>query len=107
MIIGHLPTEKITRDRKRLKKTFINSSIAREVFDGQHRKQLEIPLFIDCYNYYMNSVDVANQLRATATVHFSRNEKEFFPGMFWAIDMILTNSWKIYESLYGPFLSST
>jgi hypothetical protein len=27
--------------------------------------------------------------------------------MFWAIDMILTNSWKIYESLYGPFLSST
>jgi rubredoxin len=25
--------------------------------------------------------------------------------MFWAIDMILTNCWKIYESLYGPFLS--
>ena len=55
----------------------------------------------------MNSVDVANQLRATATVHFSRNEKEFFPGMFWSIDMILTNCWKIYKSLYGPFLSST
>ena len=55
----------------------------------------------------MNSVDVANQLRATATVHFSRNEKEFFPGIFWAIDMILTNCWKIYESLYGPFLSPT
>src|SRR5437762_1654643 len=55
----------------------------------------------------MNSVDVANQLRATATVHFSRNEKEFFPGMFWAIDMILTNCWKIYESLYGPFISPT
>jgi rubredoxin len=54
----------------------------------------------------MNSVDIANQLRATATVHFSRNEKEFFPGMFWSIDMILTNCWKIYESLYGPFLSS-
>src|SRR5438045_643865 len=55
----------------------------------------------------MNSVDVANQLRAIAIVHFSRNEKEFFPGMFWAIDMILINSWKIYKSLYGPFLSST
>jgi hypothetical protein len=27
--------------------------------------------------------------------------------MFWAIDMILTNYWKIYESLYGPFLSLT
>ena len=55
----------------------------------------------------MNLVDVANQLWATVIVYFSRNEKEFFPGMFWAIDMILTNCWKIYESLYGPFLSST
>src|SRR5436190_23075599 len=107
MTTGHIPTEKITRNRKRPKKTSTNSTIAREVFNGQHRKQLEIPLFIDCYNHYMNSVDVANQLRATATVHFSRNEKEFFPGIFWAIDMILTNCWKIYESLYGPFISST
>ena len=55
----------------------------------------------------MNLVDIANQLRAIAIVHFSRNEKEFFPGIFWAIDMILTNYWKIYESLYGPFISST
>ena len=27
--------------------------------------------------------------------------------MFWVIDIVLTNSWKIYESLYGLFLSST
>src|SRR5271170_536541 len=107
MTTGHIPTEEITRNRKRPKKTSTNSTIAREVFDGQYRKELEIPFFIDCYNHYMNSVDVANQLRATAIVHFSRNEKEFFLGMFWAIDMILTNCWKIYESLYGPFLSST
>jgi hypothetical protein len=107
MTTGHLPIEEITRDRKRSKKISTNSSIAREVFDGQHRKQLEIPLFIDRYNYHMNSVDIANQLRATVIVYFSRNEKEFFPGMFWSIDMILTNCWKIYESLYGPFLSST
>ena len=50
---------------------------------------------------------MANQLRATVIVYFSRNEKEFFLGIFWAINMILTNCWKIYESLYGPFLSST
>ena len=82
MTTGHLPTEEITRDRKRLKKISINSSIAKEIFNRQHRKKLKIPLFIDCYNHHMNSVDVANQLRATATVHFSRNEKEFFLGMF-------------------------
>jgi hypothetical protein len=55
----------------------------------------------------MNLVDVVNQLRAIVIVHFFRNEKEFFPGMFWAIDMILTNYWKIYESLYGPFILPT
>jgi hypothetical protein len=91
MTTGHLPTKKITRDRKRPKKTSTNSSIAREVFNKQHRKQLEIPLFIDCYNHHINSVDITNQLRATATVHFSRNKKEFFPRMFWSINMILTN----------------
>src|SRR5947207_15865067 len=90
MTTGHIPTEKITRNRKRKKKTSTNSTIAREIFDGQYRKELEIPIFIDCYNHYMNSVDIANQLRATATVHFSRNEKKFFPRIFWAINMILT-----------------
>jgi hypothetical protein len=39
----------------------------------------------------MNLVDIANQLRAIVIVYFSRNEKEFFPGIFWSIDMILTN----------------
>jgi hypothetical protein len=91
MITGHVPIEEITRNRKRLKKTSINSTIAREVFDEEYRKLLEISLFIDCYNYYINSVDIANYLRATVIVYFSRNEKEFFPGIFWAIDMILTN----------------
>jgi hypothetical protein len=33
MIIEYLPIKEITRDRKRLKKIFINSSIAREVFN--------------------------------------------------------------------------
>src|SRR6266516_5343988 len=104
MTTDHVPTEEITRNRKRPKKTSINSTIAREVFDGQYRKELKIPLFIDSYNHYMNSVDIANQLRATETVHFSRNEKEFFPGMFWAIDMILTYCRKIYETLSGPLI---
>jgi hypothetical protein len=69
----------------------INSTIVREVFNGQHRKELEIPLFIDRYNYHINSIDVANQLRAIIIIHFSRNKKEFFLGIFWAINMILTN----------------
>jgi hypothetical protein len=34
MTTGHLPTEKITRDRKRPKKISTNPSIVKEVFDG-------------------------------------------------------------------------
>ena len=82
MTTEYLPIKEITRYRKRPKKTSTNSTIAREVFNEQYRKELEIPLFIDSYNHYMNSVDIANQLRAIATVHFSRNEKEFFPRIF-------------------------
>jgi len=62
MTIGHLPIEEITQNRRRSKKTSINSSIAREVFNRQHRKELKILTFIDYYNHYINSVDVANQL---------------------------------------------
>jgi hypothetical protein len=91
IIIDHIPTKKITRNRKRPKKIFINSTITREVFNGQYRKELEIPLFIDCYNYYINSVDVTNQLRVIIIIYFSRNEKEFFLGIFWVIDIILTD----------------
>ena len=91
MITGYLFIKEIIRNQKRPKKTFINSFIAKKVFNREYRKKLEISLFIDCYNHHMNSVDMANQLRAIATVYFSRNEKEFFPGIFWFIDMILTN----------------
>ena len=62
MTTGHVPTEEITRNRKRPKKSSTNSIIAREVFDGEYRKELEIPLFIDYYNHYINSVDITNQL---------------------------------------------
>jgi hypothetical protein len=60
MTTGHLPTEEITRNRKRPKKTSINFTIAKEAFNREYRTLLKISLFIDCYNHYMNSVDVIN-----------------------------------------------
>ena len=62
MTISYISTKKITQNRKRLKKTSINSIIAKKIFNGQYRKKLKISLFIDLYNYYMNSINVANQL---------------------------------------------
>lgn len=60
MTTGHVPIEEIIWNQKRLKKSSTNSTIVREVFDGEYRKKLEIPLFIDCYNHYMNSVNIIN-----------------------------------------------
>ena len=60
MTTGHIPTEEITRNRKRPKKISINSIITKEVFNEQYYKELKIPLFINYYNYYINSIDIAN-----------------------------------------------
>jgi hypothetical protein len=60
MTTGHISIEEITRNRKRPKKTSTNSTIVREVFDEKYRKELNIPLFIDYYNHYINSINVTN-----------------------------------------------
>ena len=48
------------KSRKRLAKTLTNARIARKAFGSEHTKKLEIPLFIDDYNYYIRGVDLAN-----------------------------------------------
>jgi hypothetical protein len=46
--------------RKRPAKTSTNSRIVRQVFGDDHRKELQIPCFIDNYNYHIRGVDLAN-----------------------------------------------
>lgn len=96
MTTGHDLTTKVIRERKRPKPTSTNAKITRAPFGDSARKDLPIPAFIDGYNHYMGAVDRANQLRKYFTIHFPRNEKEFFPGLFWCIDMVVTNSYKIH-----------
>ena len=55
----------------------------------------------------MGGIDQSNQLRAAFTTHFPRNLKEFFPGMFWAIDLAVYNSWKLHLALNGSQTSKT
>ena len=107
MTTGHYPTDIIDRERKRPKKTASNATITRKPFGDQSTKMLPIPTFIDDYNHYMRGVDQANQLRAAFTTHFSRNRKEFFPGMFFAIDVAVSNSYKLHLALNGVKKSSS
>ena len=59
----------IKKSRKRLTKTLTNARIARKAFSSKHTKKLEIPLFIDDYNYYIRGVDLANQFKAAYETH--------------------------------------
>jgi hypothetical protein len=46
--------------RRRPGKTSTNAAIARRVFGEEVTKELEIPIFINDYNHYMNEIDLAN-----------------------------------------------
>ena len=59
----------IKKSRKRLAKTLTNARIARKAFSSEYTKKLEIPLFINDYNYYIRGVDLANQFKAAYETH--------------------------------------
>jgi hypothetical protein len=46
--------------RKRPRKTSTNALITRRIFSDEVTKELDIPIFINDYNYYINGVDLAN-----------------------------------------------
>jgi hypothetical protein len=82
MTTGHRIEPKVFQKRKRLKKTALNARITYESFSENPIKILSIPLFIDDYNHCMRGIDQSNQLQASFTTHFSRNQKEFFSRAF-------------------------
>jgi hypothetical protein len=84
---------------KRFKITSTNAKIAREPFGDESVKLLSIPVFIDDYNHYINGVDKANQLRSSFITYFERNQKEFFPGVFFSLDLAAKNSYKLNLAL--------
>ena len=65
----HTANDFITRQRKRLAKTSISARIIRLVFGDNLIKKLEIPIFIDDYNYNIGGVDIANQLRESFEIY--------------------------------------
>ena len=65
----HSPTGFIAQKRKWPAKTSTNGTLVRRVFGDKVIKELDIPVFINDYNYYMGAVDVSNQLQASYTVH--------------------------------------
>jgi hypothetical protein len=85
----HTGKEWVVRERKKPKASLSNPVITRALFKAfpstdkhliaarrscrgkeyVHRRLLPIPGMVDDYNYFMNGVDIADQLRAKFTVH--------------------------------------
>ena len=107
MTSGISLSEIVERERKRPRKTASNSIVTRKPFRDQPTKILSIPLFIDYYNHYMRGVDQANQLRVAFTTHFRRNLKEFLSGIFWCLDLVVTNSYKLHLAINGSKTTKT
>ena len=62
----------VKRLRRRSAKTTTNAHTSRAIFEEMTTKELDIPVFIDIYNRYINEVNNADQLRSyyiTQRVH--------------------------------------
>ena len=76
----------------------------RDVFNKATRRMEPLQFLrlnqIDTYNYGMGSVDVADQLRVFYRLdHWLRNRKWWWSVLFWAIGVILTNSYVLYTKM--------
>ena len=88
-------TETVRRLRRRPAKTATNARTSRAEFREMTTKELDIPVFIDMYNHYMNAVDNADQLRSyysTQRVHF----KSWKPLWHFLLDTTIVNSYKLH-----------
>jgi hypothetical protein len=100
MTTGYNLKEELEKERKRPKPTSTSAAASRAAFGDEYRKILPIPGVIAGYNDSMGQVDAANQLRSYFTALPNRCEKEFFPGVFWSLDVALVNCYIIYKTLY-------
>jgi hypothetical protein len=91
----HNRTSIILRPRKHLKKSLSKTKIARKIFGDKPQKNLNIPVFVDKYNYYINNVNKGDQLKS-----YNPNKKLIRRGrhqvlIYYFLNVILVNSYLI------------
>jgi hypothetical protein len=89
--------------RRRPGKTSTNGVIARKVFSKEVTKELEIPIFINDYNHYINGVDLANQYRSSYEIHL-KGYRNWLPLLYFFINAAVVNAWRIqyiYKQQHG------
>ena len=90
----HEASSWVTSKRNCLSKTSTNANITREVFGDLPFMDLDIPAFINDYNHYMNSVDLANQHRQSYNTQ-KIAYRTWIPLFHWILDQAAINAYKI------------
>ena len=89
----------IERSRRRPKYSSTNGRMVRRIFGDNARMDLPIPLIIDNYNFNMNGVDRADQLRASIECHRKGN-RNWLPLLWWLLDSVKVNAYLLYKYQY-------
>ncbi|KAF2177224.1 hypothetical protein K469DRAFT_531974, partial [Zopfia rhizophila CBS 207.26] len=88
------PEETVERERKRPARTSTNAKCTRPVFGDLAVKVLEILVFINLYNHFMNGVDHFDQsVSYYATQRVKR--KTWKPLWLFLFDLVLSNSYRL------------
>ena len=77
----------------------------RNVYDKTKRQKVPVNYYRsniqNFYNYHMNSVDIADQLRQSyGFQHWVRNRKWWWALFMWAFGMMLVNSYLLYKTAH-------
>jgi hypothetical protein len=60
------------------------------------RKWLETSTVINDYNYYINAVDINNQLKALMTLIRDKETRNWRPFWLWLLDVCIVNAYLIW-----------
>jgi transposase IS4-like protein len=86
------PEQTVVRLRKRPSGA---SKQVKDVFGGEVLKRLEIPALIDMYNHHMNSVDLADQKRASYA-YMRRLRRTWLPLFFYCFETAISNAAQLF-----------
>lgn len=73
---------------------FTNEELIRKMFEIEVKKNLNIFIFIDDYNYNMREVNLVNQYKTKYETHrFTR--RNWFSILYWILDVFIVNVYRI------------
>ena len=77
----------------------------RKLFDKTQQKMVATPFYrvnaIDDYNQFMGNLDISDQLRGSYRFdHWMQKRKWWWSTFFWEFQVLLTNSYILYNKYY-------